>query len=81
MRSERHNQNTLADLLDITQAHLSRLMSDERTWTMPVAMKLFVVTGLPVERFLSKEDAGILKLYVNRLKSDGGFLKDKANVA
>jgi predicted XRE-type DNA-binding protein len=81
MKRERHNQCTLAPLLGISQAHLSRLMAGHLPWTMPLALRAVLVTGLPVERFLSRADAGILKIYVNRLRSGSDFPKENTSVA
>lgn len=72
----------LAWRLRISEAHLSLILSWDRAITMPVALRLSLETGLPVEKLLNdREHLEILKEYVNQAKASIEIPKKSGNAA
>lgn len=67
LKSNDCNQGELAQLLDISQGHLSAVLAGKRTMTLEQAIRASVITGLPAERLCSDPDSlRFLKLYIIR---------------
>lgn len=47
-------QHTIAKRAGITQAHMSNILSGERTPSLPLALKLAKIANVPVESLLGK---------------------------
>jgi len=48
------SQRTLAKRAGITQAHLSMILSGDRTPSLPLALKLARIANIPVETLIGK---------------------------
>jgi transcriptional regulator with XRE-family HTH domain len=49
-----HTQRAIAERLGVTEAHLSRLISGERQPSLPLAVKISELTGVPASDLLSR---------------------------
>lgn len=82
LRETSTSQADLAHRIGVSAPHLSNVLARKRALSMPAALRLALVTGIPVEKLLSdKESAEILESYGNRPTSETLNTQRKPNVA
>jgi transcriptional regulator with XRE-family HTH domain len=75
-------QQDLARLLNVGEAQISRYMNGSRNLSAEPAIKLALLTDIPVEKLLMGGDAArLLKLLGKRRTSTMRKVEDKSNVA
>jgi len=53
------SQGSLSKRADISQAHLSMILSGERTPSLPLALKLARIANIPVETLIGKQHENV----------------------
>ena len=56
-------QNQLAKVLNVSEPSLTNYLSGETEWPTETALQLSLWSGVPVDRFVSREAARLLKLW------------------
>jgi transcriptional regulator with XRE-family HTH domain len=74
-------QLELARILNVSEPSITNYLSGETAWPTEIALRLSLLTEIPVEKFVSREVARLLKLLGDRSSSPDGNTKDDDNVA
>lgn len=65
-------QLELAKMLSVSEPSISNYLSGDTAWPTELALRLSLLTEIPVERFVTKEAARLLKLWGKRSSSPVG---------
>lgn len=74
-------QQELARILKVSGASISYYLSAVTPWPTDIALRVSVLTAIPVERFVNRETSRLLKLWGERSTATQSDDKDSSNVA
>jgi transcriptional regulator with XRE-family HTH domain len=74
-------QLELARILGVSEPSITNYLSGETAWPTEVALRVSLLTEIPVERFATREASRLLKLWGKRSSGDAKDTESNDNVA